>query len=1024
MKLVIKSSSLFGRPLIAIALVLMSGYTTRADYQSTVLSDSPLAYYPLNLNVDTGSTATDLSGNGNSGTYVNISSGVNSTAGPSAYITNAVSFDGVSTYVDLSTGGNPALLNFGGPITLEAWVQPTNPNQNLGDIIGKGYDSANNYDEVTLRLNGGKYEGVTYNGTTGSRGASGGTPTTSWTHVLSTFDGSNWRLYVNGQSAAQSGDSVGAIDFPTPWHIGAGSADGANRLFSGNITQVAIYNYALSTAQVYAHFFAGQYGTTPNNSVPIITTQPADQSCYAGGAVQFTVGVLSSLPTTNQWFKNSSPIPAQTNASLTLYNMQAADAGSYSVKVGNNNGTTNSAAASLSLITVTPPAVGASLEWNTNNTGAWDNGVSANWKDLVSGLATSFAANDAVVFDDQSGVPTAVSLNETVLPSYLTNNSSANNFTISGSGVISGQASVIKLGNSTLEMATTNDFTGGTLVGGGTLQMDAPLSGAATTLGAGNAAPIIVATGATLAVKASGGYPQGNSGISTRELVISGAGVGGNGALRSIGNDIYHDGAPAGGLFRSVRLAGNATIGSSGRWDLGQEGLFTVISSGGSNYSLTCLQGGYSEWHEVTLDPGLGDIDYILASPNTWSIVGMGITGLGNPANTLTVHPGVNLTIGHGNNNADNGYAKVIHVMGTAQFSFRPGGGSGDYYLKTALQQDDNSSLNFYNGNGGNNTGVTVGGPVRLNGMVHMSIGDSPVAFTNVISGSGGFVWDTYNNTVSFTANNTYAGPSIIGDGRTLALPGNGAISQSSLIFFGGSDSTSVRLDVSGRQDQAFTLAGGQTLAGIGRINGSLTVAAGASLSPAGTNTTLGITTGANSIGAISATGDITLAGTTTIKLNGPGVADSVQSSGVGITYGGTLNLVNINATPLAAGDSFQIFTANSYSGSFASITPATPGSSLAWDTTQLGSGLLNVIAAPPQPVVTSVILSSGSLVFSGTNGPANRNYVVLTSINVSVPLAAWTPLVTNSFDASGVFHVTNAINAAIPHQFYLLKTQ
>jgi autotransporter-associated beta strand protein len=1016
-----------GKFLLVATSAMMTLTNVHASYQSTVLSDGPLAYYPLNLNLETTGTASDLSGNANSGTYVNIDPVFNNVAGPSAFITNAVSFDGQTTYVDLATGSNPGLLDFSGPITMEAWVQSTIPAL-FGDILAKGYDSANNNYELQIRgngaNNGGNYNGGTY-GPAGSRGASGGTQDANWSHVVLVNDGANWSLYVNGTLVQRNGDTVGAINFSAPWRIGTGSASGANRFFSGNISQVALYNYGLSTAQVYAHYFAGKYGSTPDTSVPIITLQPAAQSCYAGGAVRFSVGVLSVLPTTNQWFKGGSPIPGQTNASLTLLNVQATDVASYSVVVGNSNGATNSAASSLSLLTVTPPATGASLAWNTNNTGAWDNGSSVSWKNLGTSLATTFTANDAVLFDDTTGVPAAVSLNETVSPSYITNNSSANNFTISGGGFISGAASLVKLGSSTLEMATANDFTGGATIAGGTVQMDAPLSGAATTLGAGNAAPIIVTNGATLAVKASGGYPQGNSGISTRQIVISGAGVGGNGALRSIGNDIYHDGAPNGGLFRSLRLAGNATIGSGGRWDLGRDGLFTAISTGGSNYNLTCLQGSYSEWHEVSIDRNLGDLDYILASGSTWSVYGMGTTGLGNPTNTLTLHPGINMTIWHGNNNADSGYAKIIHVQGTSQFSYRPGGGVGDYHLDAALQLDDNASLNFYNGNGGNNSGVTVGGAVKFNGAVHLSVGDSPITFTNVISGAGGFVWDTYNNTVFFTANNTYAGPSVIGDGRTLALTGNGAISQSSLIFFGGNNTASVRLDVSGRPDQTLTLAGGQTLAGIGMINGRLSVAAGATLSPAGTNTTLGITAGANSTGTISATDAIVLNGTTTIKLNGSGANDAVQSFGAGITYGGTLNLVNISGSPLAIGNSFQIASATSYTGSFASITPATPGAGLAWDLSQLNIGFINVVASGGSgPVIGSTTVSGSNLIFSGTGGSPNTGFYVLSTTNITTAVTNWSVISTNSFDNTGAFNLTNAVSPGVPKRFFMLKLQ
>src|SRR5205823_4425224 len=150
-----------------------------------------------------------------------------------------------------------------------------------------------------------------------------------------------------------------------------------------------------------------------------------------------------------------------------------------------------------------------------------------------------------------------------------------------------------------------------------------------------------------------------------------------------------------------------------------------------------------------------------------------------------------------------------------------------------------------------------------------------------------------------------YSGPTVIGDGPQVALTGNGSISHSALIFFGGGNAGSVHVDVTGRPDQTLTLASGQTLGGIGQVNGNLTVSSGATLSPAGTNTTLGITTGQNAVGAISAIGNIALAGTTVIKLNGSGTNDALVST-TGITCGGTLNLVNISGAPLAAGNSFQ----------------------------------------------------------------------------------------------------------------------
>jgi hypothetical protein len=211
-------------------------------------------------------------------------------------------------------------------------------------------------------------------------------------------------------------------------------------------------------------------------------------------------------------------------------------------------------------------------------------------------------------------------------------------------------------------------------------------------------------------------------------------------------------------------------------------------------------------------------------------------------------------------------------------------------------------------------------------------------------------------------------------------------------------------------------------LAGIGFINGSLVVSPGAILSPAGTNITLGITSGANAIGTISVSNAIILAGTVIVKLDGSGINDDIQSIQGGITYGGSLSLVNIGPTPLAAGNSFQIFNANHYAGAFTNIIPATPGAGLVWDTTQLNIGKLSIAAAPSQPVLNDVVLLGGDLIFSGTNGVTNGSYVVLTSTNLTAPLISWTALLTNDFNPDGTFHVTNIISLDAPQRFYRLQ--
>ena len=299
---------LYGRLLAVIGLALMTAVTVRGVdlYQSTVLGDHPLAYYPINATVDNDPvsiTATDLSGNGNDGTYNYNDPYYNTVPGPSPYIPDALAFDGANVFVDLSTGTNTGILDFSGPITMEAWVQPASPTVGSGppaDILAKGYDGTN---EMTLRAQGGIYYGGTYNNNTGGGNANGGQQTTNWTHVVSTYDGTNWNLYVNSKLAGQGSDAVGAINFTAPWAIGdgttatAGGNSGDLRFFQGNLTEVALYTNALTPAQVLNHFCVGELGTSSSNSVPIIITQPQPQSAFVGGTATFSVGVVSALAT-------------------------------------------------------------------------------------------------------------------------------------------------------------------------------------------------------------------------------------------------------------------------------------------------------------------------------------------------------------------------------------------------------------------------------------------------------------------------------------------------------------------------------------------------------------------------------------------------------------------------------------------------------------------------------------------------------------------------------------------------------
>ena len=975
MKIKKTTNHLCGRFLATVALTLTVAITARADYQSTVLADHPLAFYPINSSVDpAGQTATDLSGNGNNGVYNGTDPEFNTVSGPSSFIPTALFFDGFTSFVDLSMGANSNLLNFSGPITMEAWVQPASPTVGSGppaDILGKGFDGTF---EITLRAQGGNYYGGYYtNGIT--HAASGGIQTTNWTYLVSTYDGTNWNLYVNGALVQAQPDSQGAFDFPTPWAIGDGTSQTANRFFQGNITEVAIYTNALTPAQLLNHFYLGELGTSPSNSVPIIITQPQPQTAVFGGTAIFSVGAVSAFSTTNQWFKNNVAMTGKTNATLTLTNVGAGDAVNYSVVVGNINGTTNSISASLTVIAAN------SLKWNSSGTsGVWDTGSTADWLNVSNSTQTVFNTFDQVLFDDTVGVSNNVIINGTVSPSLITVNSSANNFTFSqgSSPLISGTGSLIKQGSSTLTIVAPANFTGPVSIQGGTIY--------AGDFSFTHVASVTITNNSTLDFGGSTPY--------TFPVVVSGTGVGGQGALY---NSFNNNNTPEG---FNITLAGDATFGGSQRWDLIQGSISGPhkVTVNWSNSS------GYGEWDTVTIATNVGDIEIAQGS---LAFKGMG-DRMGDPIKTVIVDPGTSLTIWGSSVGPNSGYNKNIHVLTNAILAVRPQ--NPNTFFNANVTLEGGAQWDYFNGGG---TGQTNNGTYTLNGIVHMLIGDSAVTFTNVISGAGGFVWDAYNNEVFLGASNTYSGPTVIGGGLTLGLINAGSISQSSLVWLGGAT-----IDVNGRPDRTLTLAGGQTLGGIGTISGSLVVNSGATISPAGTNVTLGMVEGSSATGTISVTNAVTLNGTTVLKLDGSGVNDEIQA-GAGITYGGTLSLVNISGAPYAVGNLFQVFSAASYSGSFASISPSTPGAGMAWSLT---NGFLSVVSASSQPVVNNIRVLNGNLIFSGSGGTANGMYSVLTTTNLTTSLTNWTSLATNSFDGVGAFSVTNAISPTTPQRFFLIK--
>ncbi|MDP3148090.1 MAG: LamG-like jellyroll fold domain-containing protein [Ignavibacteria bacterium] len=251
---------------------------TNSSYEFSVanLSSDIIAYYSMDgTRVD---TLVDATVNGNNGIFMST------TAVAPGFSGNSLSFNGVDDYVQFSQ--SPSFDIPGGLVSVSIWTKleylPTEM------LLGTGPLFDSHGDEYVMYEDKGNKE-LRFKAVNSTNGAARpGIPqadliTGQWINAVGVFDGTNAMIYLNGVKKG-SLPLTGTVKTGQVAMLGRSAVSGTTSFFKGCIDNVAVYNKALSQAEVEAQYANHKIVA---KSVPV----PVELTAFSAEAIQNKVSV-------------------------------------------------------------------------------------------------------------------------------------------------------------------------------------------------------------------------------------------------------------------------------------------------------------------------------------------------------------------------------------------------------------------------------------------------------------------------------------------------------------------------------------------------------------------------------------------------------------------------------------------------------------------------------------------------------------------------------------------------------------
>lgn len=248
------------------------GLTADEVWQRYTGPQPPANVLILHMDEGSGNTAYDASGNHNDGT---LSPSANPPGWTAGKFGSALDLDGVNDSINC---GDDASLNLTDAFTIEAWVKHQGTQSyNFGPVVGKRGGSAG----YMFGARSNRTLTLTLDGWTTTKTSAATVNDDDWSFVAAVFDGASnlMGVYIDGTWQTWSDGSIPSFIHTTARGLAIGQEYDSETYhfynFNGLIDEVAIYNYALTKAQLDGRYAGG----------PPITPEPATVALMAAGVL-------------------------------------------------------------------------------------------------------------------------------------------------------------------------------------------------------------------------------------------------------------------------------------------------------------------------------------------------------------------------------------------------------------------------------------------------------------------------------------------------------------------------------------------------------------------------------------------------------------------------------------------------------------------------------------------------------------------------------------------------------------------